>query len=186
MQEAIKKALEVLRSGGVILYPTDTIWGIGCDATNDKAVERIYKIKQREDNKSMLVLLDSVAKLDRYVNDVPDVAFDLIEMSEKPLTIIYEQSKALSPNLSKTNQSVGIRITNETFSKRLIEQFKKPIVSTSANISGEPSPACFFDVSEEIKAAVDYVVEYRQDRETAQPSGIIMLGNDSSIKVIRE
>lgn len=186
MQEVINKALEVLRNGGVILYPTDTIWGIGCDATNDKAVERIYEIKQRADNKSMLVLLDNIAKLDRYVNEVPDVAFDLIEMSEKPLTIIFEQSKGLSPNISKSNETVGIRITNEIFSKRLIEQFKKPIVSTSANISGEPSPACFFDVSDEIKNAVDYVVDFRQDDKKAQPSSIIMLGNDNSVKVIRE
>ena len=186
MQESINKALDVLRSGGVILYPTDTIWGIGCDATNDKAVERIYQIKQRADSKSMLVLLDSVAKLDRYVSEVPDIAFDLIEMSDKPLTIIYERSRGLSPNISKNNESVGIRVTNEAFSKRLIEQFKKPIISTSANISGQASPASFPEISQEIIDAVDYVVEYRQDGQKASPSGIIMLGNDSSIKVIRK
>lgn len=186
MNEAIKKALDVLRNGGVILYPTDTIWGIGCDATNDEAVERIYKIKQRNDQKSMLVLLDNLAKLDRYVSDVPDLAYDLIEMSEKPLTIIYDKSKGLSENVSKTNQSIGIRITREAFSKRLIEQFRKPIISTSANISGQPSPACFSEISDEIKNIVDYIVEYRQEDEKAQPSSIIMLSNDNSIKVIRE
>ena len=186
MEEAINKALEVLRNGGIILYPTDTVWGIGCDATNDTAVNRIYEIKRRNDNKSMLVLLDSVAKLDRYVNDIPDLAYDLIEMSEKPITIIYEKSMGLSPNISKANETVGIRVTNEAFSKRLIERFKKPIVSTSANISGEANPASFLEISEEIKAAVDYVVEYRQNGEKAKPSSIIMLGNSGEIKVIRE
>lgn len=186
MQNSIKKALEVLRQGGVILYPTDTIWGIGCDATNDEAVNRIYKIKQRADNKSMLVLLDNEVKIARYVCDVPDIAYDLIEMSEKPLTIIYEHSKGLSENISKHNETVGIRVTQEPFSKHLIEQFKKPIVSTSANLSGSDSPLCFSEISEEIKAAVDYVVEYGQDDDKARPSSIILLGNDSSIKIIRE
>lgn len=186
MKEAIKKALEVLRNGGVILYPTDTIWGLGCDATNDEAINRIYEIKKRSDQKSMLVLLDSVAKLDRYVCDVPDIAYDLIDLSEKPLTIIYEQSKGLSPNVSKQNHSIGIRITQEVFSKQLIERFKKPIISTSANISGTSSPRCFSEISEDIKAAVDYVVEYRQEDEKSSPSSIIMLSSDNSIKVIRE
>lgn len=186
MHEAIKKALEVLRNGGVILYPTDTVWGLGCDATNDEAVDRIYKIKQREDNKSMLVLVDSDAKIDRYVNEVPEIAYDLIEMSDKPLTIIYESSKNLSQNVSKNNSTVGIRVTNEDFSKRLIQQFKRPIISTSANISGQPSPASFVEISDEIKEAVDYVVEYRQNDEKAVPSSIIMLGNDSQVKIIRE
>lgn len=186
MNEAIKKALEVLRNGGVILYPTDTIWGLGCDATNDEAVERIYEIKQRNDQKSLLVLLDSIAKLDRYVIDVPDIAYDLIEMSDKPLTIIYEKSKGLSEKVCKMNSSIGIRITKEDFSKRLVQQFKRPIISTSANLSGEANPRCFSEISDAIKAAVDYVVEYRQEDESAVPSSIIMLGNNSAIKVIRE
>ncbi|MDA3853222.1 MAG: L-threonylcarbamoyladenylate synthase [Bacteroidales bacterium] len=186
MNEAIKKALEVLRNGGVILYPTDTVWGIGCDATNDEAVNRIYEIKKRNDQKSMLILLDNMAKLDRYVSDVPDLAYDLIEISDKPLTIIYEKSKGLSENISKKDKSIGVRITDEAFSKRLVEQFKRPIISTSANISGELSPTCFSEISEEIKSAVDYVVEFRQEDEKAVPSSIIMLGNNSSIKVIRE
>lgn len=186
MNEAIKKALEVLRNGGVILYPTDTVWGLGCDATNDEAVNKIYEIKQRADNKSMLVLVDSEAKIERYVNDVPELAYDLIEMSEKPLTIIYESSKNLSENVSKKNQTVGIRVTREDFSKRLLQQFKRPIISTSANISGQLSPACFSEITKEIKEAVDYVVEYRQDDKKAVPSSIIMLSNDSKIKIIRE
>lgn len=185
MNEAIKKALDVLYNGGIILYPTDTVWGIGCDATNDEAVARIYEIKQREDHKSMLILLDSEAKLDRYVEDVPELAYDLIEMADKPLTIIYDKAKGLSKNISKDNETVGIRITNEHFSRQLIQRFRKPIVSTSANISGQASPACFSEISEEIKDAVDYVVEYRQEDEKASPSSIIKLSSDSKIKIIR-
>lgn len=185
MHDEIKRALDILHKGGVILYPTDTIWGIGCDATNDEAVARIYEIKKRTDAKSMLVLLDNDAKLERYVVEVPEVAYDLIEMTDKPLTIIYENSKGLSPHLSKRNESIGIRITTEEFTHKLIQRFKKPIVSTSANISGEPSPSCFADISEEVKDAVDYVVDYRREDKSASPSSIIMLGNGGQVKVIR-
>ncbi len=186
MNNAINKALEVLQKGGLILYPTDTVWGIGCDATNDEAVNRIYKIKRRRDNKSMLVLLDSVAKLQRYVCDVPDLAYELIEKSDKPLTIIYERSFGLSENLSKNNHSIGIRITHEAFSRQLIERFGFPIVSTSANLSGASSPSCFSEISEEVKKEVDYVVEYGQEGGKAEPSAIIQLCNDNQIKVIRK
>ena len=148
MTEDIKKACEVMAAGGIILYPTDTIWGIGCDATNEKAVQRVYELKRRADNKAMLVLMDSEAKLDRYVSDVPDIAWDLISVSDKPLTIIYSSAKNLATNLLGADGSVGIRITNEEFSKKLCERFRKPLVSTSANVSGEPSPANFSEVSE--------------------------------------
>ena len=147
MTEDIKKACEVMAAGGIILYPTDTIWGIGCDATNEKAVQRVYELKRRTDNKAMLVLMDSEAKLDRYVSDVPDIAWDLISVSDKPLTIIYSSAKNLATNLLGADGSVGIRITNEEFSKKLCERFRKPLVSTSANVSGEPSPANFSEVS---------------------------------------
>jgi len=143
MQDDIKKACEVLRKGGIILYPTDTIWGIGCDATNEEAVKRIYELKQRDDSKSMLVLLDNPAKLQTYVQEVPDIAWDLIELTDKPLTIIYEGAKNLATNLIAADGSIGIRITNEVFSRELCRQFRKPIVSTSANVSGEPSPGRF-------------------------------------------
>ena len=146
MTEDIKKACEVMAAGGIILYPTDTIWGIGCDATNEKAVQRVYELKRRTDNKAMLVLMDSEAKLDRYVSDVPDIAWDLISVSDKPLTIIYSSAKNLATNLLGADGSVGIRITNEEFSKKLCERFRKPLVSTSANVSGEPSPANFSEV----------------------------------------
>ena len=155
MTEDIKKACEVMAAGGIILYPTDTIWGIGCDATNEKAVQRVYELKRRADNKAMLVLMDSEAKLDRYVSDVPDIAWDLISVSDKPLTIIYSSAKNLATNLLGADGSVGIRITNEEFSKKLCERFRKPLVSTSANVSGEPSPANFSEVSEVIKEGVD-------------------------------
>ena len=152
-----------MAAGGIILYPTDTIWGIGCDATNEKAVQRVYELKRRADNKATLVLMDSEAKLDRYVSDVPDIAWDLISVSDKPLTIIYSSAKNLATNLLGADGSVGIRITNEEFSKKLCERFRKPLVSTSANVSGEPSPANFSEVSEVIKEGVDYIVSYRQD-----------------------
>ena len=179
MTEDIKKACEVMAAGGIILYPTDTIWGIGCDATNEKAVQRVYELKRRTDNKAMLVLMDSEAKLDRYVSDVPDIAWDLISVSDKPLTIIYSSAKNLATNLLGADGS-------EEFSKKLCERFRKPLVSTSANVSGEPSPANFSEVSEVIKEGVDYIVSYRQDdMSKAAPSGIIKLGAGGLVQVIR-
>ena len=186
MTEDIKKACEVMAAGGIILYPTDTIWGIGCDATNEKAVQRVYELKRRTDNKAMLVLMDSEAKLDRYVSDVPDIAWDLISVSDKPLTIIYSSAKNLATNLLGADGSVGIRITNEEFSKKLCERFRKPLVSTSANVSGEPSPAIFSVVAEVFKEGVDFIVCYRQDyMSKAAPSGIIKLGAGGLVQVIR-
>lgn len=176
-----------MNEGGVILYPTDTIWGIGCDATNEEAVRRVYEIKQRSDSKAMLVLVDSSVKVDFYVQDVPEIAWDLIEMADKPLTVIYSGARNLAPNLLAEDGSVGIRVTNEEFSKRLCQQFRKAIVSTSANISGRPSPDNFSEISEEIKSAVDYIVECRRE-ETGRPkpSGIIKLEKGGVIKIIRE
>ncbi len=187
MIEDIKKACRVMNEGGVILYPTDTIWGIGCDATNEEAVRRVYEIKQRSDSKAMLVLVDSSVKVDFYVQDVPEIAWDLIEMADKPLTVIYSGARNLAPNLLAEDGSVGIRVTNEEFSKRLCQQFRKAIVSTSANISGQPSPGNFSEISEEIKSAVDYIVECRRE-ETGRPkpSGIIKLEKGGVIKIIRE
>jgi len=186
MNDDIKQACEVLRAGGVILYPTDTIWGIGCDATNEEAVRRVYKIKRRTDSKALLVLMDSSARLQSYVEEVPDIAWDLIEVADKPLTIIYSQGKNLAPNLVAEDGSIGIRITNEEFSRRLCERFRKPLVSTSANISGDVPPANFQEISAEIKDLVDYIVQYRQDDlSKAAPSGIIRLEAGGLFKVIR-
>jgi L-threonylcarbamoyladenylate synthase len=187
MHDDIKKALEVLKSGGIILYPTDTIWGIGCDATNEKAVEKIYQIKKREDSKSMLVLMENPALLERYVTEVPEIAWDLIEIATTPLTIIFSKAKNLAKNLIAEDGSIGIRFTKEAFSSQLLQRFRRPLVSTSANISGEKSPAYFDEISEEIRNQVDYVVEYRQDDNTpSQPSSIIKLGVGGQIEIIRK
>ncbi len=187
MNEDIKRAIEVMQQGGVILYPTDTIWGIGCDATNEEAVKRVYEIKKRSDSKAMLVLVDSEAKVESYVKDVPLVAWDLMELSTKPLTVIFDGARNLAPNLLAEDGSVGIRITKEEFSRQLCMRFKKAVVSTSANISGQPSPANFSEISDEVKQAVDYIVQYRQNEKSRpKPSGIIKLGSDCSVKVIRE
>ncbi|EDV07756.1 Sua5/YciO/YrdC/YwlC family protein [Bacteroides intestinalis DSM 17393] len=187
MIEDIKKACQVMNEGGVILYPTDTIWGIGCDATNEEAVRRVYQIKQRSDSKAMLVLVDSPVKVDFYVQDVPEVAWDLIEVADKPLTIIYSGARNLASNLIAEDGSVGIRVTNEEFSKHLCQQFRKAIVSTSANISGQPSPANYSEITEELKSMVDYVVGYRQEEMGhPKPSSIIKLDKGGVIKIIRE
>ncbi|MBA4408650.1 MAG: L-threonylcarbamoyladenylate synthase [Bacteroidota bacterium] len=187
MFEEIKAALSVLQTGGVILYPTDTIWGMGCDACNEEAVSRIYTIKKRVDSKSMLVLMENAALLERYVAEVPEIAYDLIELTGKPLTIIYDGARNLARNLIAEDGSIGIRITTETFSSELIRRFKRPIVSTSANISGKPSPACFAEIAQKIIDSVDYVVKYRQDdNQKAIPSSIIKLGHGGEIKIIRE
>ena len=185
-KEEIKRACDVLYRGGVILYPTDTVWGIGCDATNEEAVRRVYEIKKRVDSKAMLVLVDSDVKVDFYVREVPAVAWDLIELADKPLTIIFDGARNLAPNLLAEDGSVGIRVTGEEFSKQLCFRFRKAIVSTSANISGNPSPRCFAEIDDEIKKAVDYVVGVRQDEPVgATPSGIIKLGAHGEVKVIR-
>ena len=185
MNEEIKAAADVLKKGGIILYPTDTIWGIGCDATNPEAVQRIYDIKKRPDSKSMLVLLDSEEKLNHYV-DVPAIAFDLINVSDKPLTIIYPGAVNLAENLISEDGSVGIRVTSDVFCSKLIRFLGKPIVSTSANFSGKSWPAKFSDIDQTIIDSVDYVVKYRQDEaRSAKPSGIIKLGPNGEVKVIR-
>ena len=187
MHNDIKNAAEALKSGGVILYPTDTIWGIGCDATNPAAVARIYQIKKREDSKSMLVLMENPALLERYVNDVPEIAWDLVEISTTPLTVIYPGAKNLASNLIAEDGSIGIRFTKEEFTTKLLQRFRRPIVSTSANISGQKSPAFFDEISEEIKCRMDYIVEYRQDDiNPAKPSSIIKLWPGGRIDIIRK
>lgn len=187
MNEDIKKAFDVLVSGGLILYPTDTIWGIGCDATNEEAVKRVYELKKRVDSKALITLLDNSIKLDYYIQDVPDIALDLIELSDKPLTIIYDNARNVASNLIAEDGSLAIRITKEQFSYELCKRFRKALVSTSANISGEPAPANFSEISEEIKNGVDYIVEYRQDDiSKAKASSIIKLGKNGEVKIIRE
>ena len=175
-----------MAAGGLILYPTDTIWGIGCDATNEEAVRKVYALKRRSDHKAMLLLMDSSAKLNYYVQEVPDVAWDLIELADSPLTVIYSGARNVAPNLLAEDGSVGIRITQEECSHKLCERFRKPLVSTSANVSGAPSPANFSEISDTIKSGVDYIVRYRQeDLSKAAPSHIIKLGAGGLVKIIR-
>ncbi|MDR1644385.1 MAG: threonylcarbamoyl-AMP synthase [Tannerellaceae bacterium] len=186
MTEEIRKACEVMHSGGLILYPTDTVWGIGCDATNEKAVQKVYDLKQRSDRKAMLVLIDSASRLETYVDDVPAIARQLIEVSDKPLTIIYDKSRNLAGNLPAEDGSIGIRVTDEPFSHALCERFRKPVVSTSANVSGQPSPCRYDDIPDAIKEGVDYIVDYRRDdKRKAIPSSIIRIGAGGVFQVIR-
>lgn len=183
----IENAVKVLRQGGIILYPTDTIWGIGCDATNPQAVEKVYKIKQREDSKALICLVDNDSRIQRYVRDVPDVAWDIMELATKPTTVILDGATGLAPNLYAEDGSVGIRITREEFSKQLCYRFQKPIVSTSANISGEPSARTFKEISQEIIDSVDYVCSFRRgDKTKAQPSSIIKLRKNGEVEIIRQ
>lgn len=188
-REDLHEAVRVLREGGVILYPTDTVWGIGCDATNEAAVQRIFEIKHRADSKSMLVLLDGAGKLQGYVERVPDTAWTLLEVSEgqKPMTIIYPKAKNLAHNLLAEDGSVGIRITQEPFSRALCEQLRRPVVSTSANISGEPAAKVFDEIVQEILDAVDYVCMYRRNDKTPhQPSSIVKIDEAEHITIIRQ
>ncbi len=181
-----REALSVLRAGGVILYPTDTVWGIGCDATNPEAVERIYSIKRRSDSKAMLCLLDAPGKLQGYVKDIPSIAWDLIDCATRPLTLIYPKGRNLAHNLLAEDGSIGIRITNELFSKKLCEALHAPLVSTSANVSGEPAARNFGQITPHILSSVDYVVRYRRnDVSEPLPSSIIKIGEGNVFHIIR-
>lgn len=199
-KEDLQEALRVLRDGGVIVYPTDTVWGIGCDATNEEAVRKIYRLKQREDSKSMLVLMDSAAKLPYYIGDIPEAAemlleaqntehsaqIDLPEEELKPMTIIYPHARNMAKNLLAEDGSIGIRITNEAFSKALCAQLRHPLVSTSANISGHPTARFYHEIEREVLDGADYVCRYRRDDDTPhEPSSIIKINDDGSFKIIR-
>ena len=187
LQDEVKTAIDIMKKGGVILYPTDTVWGIGCDATNPEAVKRVYEIKRRDDSKALICLVDSEARLSRYVRNVADVTWDMIELATRPLTVIFPGVTGLAPNLMGEDGSVGIRVTREEFSKELCFRFQKPIVSTSANISGEPTPATFDEISDEIKNAVDYVVKYnRRCKEKHKPSSIVKIDASGKFQIIRE
>ncbi|MBQ3630126.1 MAG: threonylcarbamoyl-AMP synthase [Prevotella sp.] len=185
-EQDIKNAVEVLRRGGVILYPTDTIWGIGCDATNEEAVRRVYQIKQRDDSKALICLVDSDARLQRYVRQVPDVGWQLIDCIDKPTTLILDGAVNLAPNLIADDGSIGIRITKEPFSHELCYRFQKAIVSTSANISGEPAAQNYRDIDPRLLEQVDYVCwSRRQEHKPHKPSSIIKLTKDGIVTIIR-
>lgn len=187
MKEDINKALEILNAGGIILYPTDTVWGLGCDATNETAVAKLNEIKGRSAEKSLIILLDNENKLQSYVNEIPEVAYELIEYAENPLTIIFDGAKNLAKNAINADGSIGIRIVKHPFCQQLLQRFRKPIISTSANISGKPTPGFFEEITSEIIDKVDYVAEFEQDNTTPKkPSTIIKLGPSGQFKFIRK
>ena len=186
-EDDIKNAVECMRKGGVILYPTDTVWGIGCDATNAEAVAKVYKIKQRDDSKALICLVDSDARLQRYVRNVPNVAWELLECAEKPTTVILDGAVNLAPNLIAEDGSIAMRITQEEFSKELCYRFQKAVVSTSANISGQPAAQNYCDIAPELLEAVDYVCwTRRQEHKPHTPSSIIKLKEDGEVTIIRK
>lgn len=185
-QQAIREAVQVLNQGGVILYPTDTVWGLGCDATNSEAVRRIFAIKRRADSKAMLSLTDAVGRVDYYFDRVPEIAWDLWEVADKPLTLILPRARNVAPELIAADGTMGMRITHEAVSNALCARLRRPLVSTSANISGEPTARCFADISQEVKQAVDYIVPLRQsEAANPAPSGIIKVDDGGLIQVIR-
>ncbi len=187
MKEQVDKAVEVLRRGGLILYPTDTVWGIGCDATNSEAVEKVYALKRSHDKKGMLVLVDSPDRAARYVGKAPDVAWQLFELADKPLTLILPDAAGVAVNLVPEEGTIGIRIPQHDFCSAMLRRFGRAVVSTSANISGEPTPMNFDDIGAEIKNGVDFVVERRYEKgATGKASSIVMLGKGGEIKIIRE
>lgn len=186
MREELIKTVEVLKAGGTILYPTDTIWGIGCDATNSRAVQKVYKIKHRQFAKSMIILLDQEEKLTKYVKKVPETAWDLMKNIDTPLTIIYPHAKNLAKNVIARDKTIAIRIVRNEFCRKLISLFNKPIVSTSANISDEAIPLTFNDISPEIKNNVDHIVDlYKNNIQQVKPSTIIKINEDGEFRVIR-
>lgn len=186
MQQELKNCLEVLKKGGLILYPTDTVWGIGCDATNPEAIKKVYELKQREDSKALICLAADDRMLKTYVKEVSQVALDIIEIADKPTTIIYDNAQNLAGNLIADDGSIAFRIPDDDFCYWLLRKFNKPIVSTSANVSGEPTPNSFKEISVPILKGVDYVVNLQQSKKTSKPSAIIKLSNDGKVQVIRK
>lgn len=186
MNEEIHKAYEIIKEGGIILYPTDTVWGIGCDASNPEAVAKIYALKQREETKSMIVLMNAEKMMYSVFKDIPEVAWQILDLSEKPTTLILDNPRNIAQNLIAPDKTLGVRIIKEPFCYKLLERMKKPLVSTSANISGKPTPMNFKEISQEIIKGVDYVVNLPNEKMTGKPSAIIKLTNDSQVKIIRK
>jgi L-threonylcarbamoyladenylate synthase len=185
MNEEIQKTLAQLQSGNTILYPTDTVWGLGCDATNPEAVQKIYALKNREESKALICLVSDTRMLERFIEEIPEVAYDLLEATDKPTTIIYDNPVGIAKNLVASDNTLAIRIPDDEFCQKLIRKFKRPIVSTSANISGQPTAKSFAEISNEIKNGVDYIVNVKDDKKAVKPSTIIQLRTNGEIKVIR-
>jgi len=186
INQEIHKAYEIIKEGGIILYPTDTVWGIGCDASNPEAVAKIYALKQREETKSMIVLMNAEKMMYSVFKDIPEVAWQILDLSEKPTTLILDNPRNVAPNLIAPDKTLGVRIIKEPFCFKLLERMKKPLVSTSANISGKLTPMNFKEISQEIIKGVDYVVNLPNEKMTGKPSAIIKLTNDSQVKIIRK
>ena len=186
MYDEINKTLEVLKRGGLILYPTDTVWGIGCDATHPDAIERIYALKKRTDSQSLICLVHDFKMLNQFVEDIPEVAYDILKYAEKPTTIIYDDPIRVAENLIAEDNSLAMRVVQDDFCKKLIRKFRRPVVSTSANVSGAKTPTEFKEISKEILDGVDYVVNLHRSKKSAKPSAIIKLRNDGSVTVIRK
>lgn len=191
MDEALNKDLscciDALKQGGIIIYPTDTVWGIGCDATNSKAVKRVFDIKHRADSKALITLVDSMAALERIVAEVPEVAYQLVDVAVEPMTIVYDRGVGVAPELLAEDGSIGVRITSEEFSRELCRRFRRPIVSTSVNVSGEPAPKSFAEINPALLEAVDYVCESGHDLPWAvKPSTVIKLSAGGVIKILRK
>lgn len=186
MQKEIEKCIHILKDGGLILYPTDTVWGIGCDASNEEAVRKIFKLKQREDSKSMICLVADDRMLKKYIKKIPEAAYDIFDISEEPITIIYDEPQNLAANLIASDNTIAIRIPNDDFCFQLLRRFNGAIVSTSANISGEPTPKSFKEISPDILKGVDYVVNLHREKINTKPSSIIKLGNNGEVKIIRK
>jgi L-threonylcarbamoyladenylate synthase len=184
--EVISECLAVLRRGGLIVYPTDTVWGIGCDAADEEAVKRVFDLKKRPDNKALICLVSDVAMLERCVSRVPALAYDLIDLSTKPTTIVYDEPRGVARNLVGEDNTLAIRVAGDPFCRKLIGAFKGPIVSTSANLAGAPAASSFDEINREILKGVDYVVPLRLREKHARPSAIIRLGTDGTVKVLRE
>jgi len=182
----IQNSIEILTKGGLILYPTDTVWGIGCDATNSEAVDKIYALKKRPDTKAMICLVANDAMLERHVEMVPNVAYDIIDLATKPTTIVYDNPIGVAINLIADDNTLAIRVASDKFCQYLINTFKKPIVSTSANIAGQPTPENFSKISDVILKGVDYVVNLQRETKNSTASSIIKLGNNGTVKVIRK
>ncbi|MGS2761736.1 L-threonylcarbamoyladenylate synthase [Sinomicrobium sp. M5D2P9] len=186
MQDEINNAVSVLREGGLLLYPTDTVWGIGCDATNAEAVAKVYELKKRPDAKALICLVSDVPMLEKYIPEIADVIYDIIDLATRPTTIIYDNPVGIAPNLVAPDNTLAIRVASDTFCQRLIRKFGKPLVSTSANISGAPTPQSYAEISDEILKGVDYVVNLHRENKGGQPSSIIKISKDGVVKIIRK
>lgn len=186
MKNQIENAITILKRGGLILYPTDTVWGIGCDATNPEAVEKVFKLKNRNDKKSLICLVSDFKMLNEYIEDVPEVAYDILKYAEKPTTIIYDDPIRIAENLIAEDNSLAIRVTKDVFCKKLIQKLRKPLVSTSANISGSKTPQSYAEIDPLILNGVDYIVNLQRSKKSGKPSAIIKLKNDGSVTVIRK